>query len=238
MDPLTLLIIAPPILIALTFHEFILFHIEVQGYVHTNFNERMFGYYIRILSFKFNVFDLRDVDYQKCIESNNPVKVAVSILAPTTEIPAWKKKADAIKRLVKLQLTPKEIHLLVGFVDRLVPLKARELEKFAEYAYEEQEVKMVITSFEEKALIKGREEGREEGWKVGKDEGREEGWKVGKEEGKIDDLLKILRIKFGDIPSWMLAKIESLKDIEKIDQLIEQAALVDDIDKFLANTKL
>lgn len=222
MDPLTLLIIAPPILIALTFHEFILFHIEVQGYVHTNFNERMFGYYIRILSFKFNVFDLRDVDYQKCIESNNPVKVAVSILAPTTEIPAWKKKADAIKRLVKLQLTPKEIHLLVGFVDRLVPLKARELEKFAEYAYEEQEVKMVITSFEEKALIQGREEG----------------WKIGKEKGKIDDLLKILRIKFGDIPSWMLEKIENLKDIETIDKLIEQAILSDDIDRFLANSKL
>jgi len=51
-------------------------------------------------------------------------------------------------------------------------------------------------------------------------------------------LLKILSIKFGDLPSWMLAKIENLKDIETIDKLIEQAVLADDIDKFLANTKL
>ena len=124
-----------------------------------------------------------------------------------------------------MQLTPEEIYILIGFVDRLLPLKPRELEKFAEYAYEEQEVKMVITSFEEKALIKGREEGREEGWKAGK------------EEGKIDDLLKILGIKFGDIPSWMEERIKNLKDIDMIDKLIEQAVVTDDINQFSANLK-
>jgi len=100
----------------------------------------------------------------------------------------------------------------------LLPLKGREVEKFKEYAYKEPEVKMIYTSFEEEALIRGREEG--------------------KEEGKIDVLIKILGIKYGDVPSWLLSKIEDLQDIEMLDRLIEQAVVSDDIGGFLANSNL
>jgi len=176
--------------------EFMLFHVEVQGYPEERFGARMFCYFIRIwdryrkpvsalaiitpgfgkgkagtvfsfesfgtrLRYEYGLFDIRTLDYAECIRSANPVAVAAGILAVGGDAPLWKKKYEIMRRLAHLGLTPEEKHLLIGYVDRHSLLKGKELEHFETHVVQEaREVKMILTSFEEKGIRKGIEKGK------------------------------------------------------------------------------
>lgn len=173
--------------------EFILFHVEVQGYREEDFPSRMFGYFARIwdrfrkpvtslailtpgvgvkkvgnvysldsygttLHYEYSLFDTRQLRYHNCVASENPVEVAAAILAETRDVPKWKRKYEVIRRLIHLGLTHEEIHLLVSYVDRHLPLEGEDLKKFeSRTANDTREVKMIMTSFEEKGIEKGVE---------------------------------------------------------------------------------
>ena len=230
--------------------EYILFHVEVQGYPGENFQERMFSYFIRIwdrhrqpvlslailthkltsqslqnvyeidafgtaLRYQYNVFHISSLDYAKCLGSQNCVEVGLAILAENTEVALWRKKLEVIKNLLRLGLSPKEVHLMVSFVDRLSPLKPQEEQQFKKYVIEEEkEVKMILTSFEERGIEKGLERGIER--------------------GKFDALMKIIQTRFGTVPANFLTKLQQIHQIEKLDELIQLAVQVDHLEKIIA----
>jgi len=224
--------------------EFILLHVEVQGYPEEQFNARMFGYFIRIwdryrkpvsalaiitpgfgkgkasavfsfesfgtkLRYEYGLFDVRTLKYASCLRSTNPVAVAAGILASSGDVPLWKKKYEVMRRLGRLGLTPQEMHLLIGYVDRHSLLKGKALEQFDAHVVEEpEEVKMILTSFEEKAIKKGIEQGVEQGIEKGI------------EKGKLDDAQKMLTmgISIADIrkiTGLPLNQIEALRKKRK-----------------------
>ena len=59
----------------------------------------------------------------------------------------------------------------------------------------------------------------------------------GKAEGKADDILKILEIKFGTVSNPLAEKIKSLNNIDILDELIELAVTIDDIEKLSSYLK-
>jgi hypothetical protein len=155
------------------------------------------------------LFDVRTLKYESCLRSTNPVAVAAGILASSGDVPLWKKKYEVMRRLGRLGLTPQEMHLLIGYVDRHSLLKGKALEQFDAHVVEEpEEVKMILTSFEEKAIKKGIEQGVEQGIEKGI------------EKGKLDDAQKMLTmgISIADIrkiTGLPLNQIEALRKKRK-----------------------
>jgi hypothetical protein len=184
--------------------EYVLFHIEVQGKAEKYFDERMFGYFIRIwdkyrkpvvslalvlnnsrnkwtngkyliesyetrMCYEYKVIDICNMSYQKCIISNNPVEIVLSMLTENGDEPKWKRKIIAIRRLKNLGMEQEKINILLAFVDRLTKLNKRDLEKFNEFIIKEtKEVYMILTSWEEKGVKKGIKIGIEKGMEKGK----------------------------------------------------------------------
>ena len=261
--------------------EYILFHIEVQGYRETDFQERMFTYFLRIwdkfhkpvlslailtypmddsnvenrleiksfgtvLRFEYNVFLTQHLNYATCLASNNCVEVALGILAPTPALPLWRRKADVLKKLIGLGYQPEQAHLLISFVDRHSPLSASAMKQFEKYVAEhEEEVYMIMTSFEErgiergieKGIERGIEKGIEKGIERGIEKGRQEGIEEGVEQGKLDSLNNILKVRFGMIPETWPEALKKIKSGNKLDELIRLAVQVESLEKMLLEIK-
>jgi hypothetical protein len=226
--------------------EYLLFHVEIQGYSQENFQERMFDYFARIwlrfrkpvvslavltykpskskahnfygfeafgttLHYQYNIFQTRQLEYESCLGSANCVEVALGILAPVKTVPLWQRKIEVIRKLIDLGYSPAQAHLLISFVDRLSPLKRSESEQFKKCIQEEkEEIKMIMTSWEESSFNKGIEK------------------------GKVDSLLKIMKMKFGKFPENLPPKLENVKNLEKLDELLRVAVQVDNLEKMLA----
>jgi hypothetical protein len=227
--------------------EFILFHVEVQGNAEKNFDERMYGYFVRIwdkyrkpvsslaiivnesknkwttgkfvlesyetrMSYEYKAINISKMIYQKCINSNNPVEVVLSILSEEGDEPKWKRKITAIRRLKFLGMEQEKINILLAFIDRIIKLSKRDLEKFNEYIIKEtEEVKMILTSWEEKAFKKGIKIGMDKGIVKGIEKGIEKGMEKGKFE-ILKSLLDVVDIKTLSEKTGL--SIEDLKNLK------------------------
>ena len=59
-------------------------------------------------------------------------------------------------KLIEFGLSGEEIHLLVSYIDRLLPLTPDYTKKFEELVHsDESEANMIMTSFEETAMARG-----------------------------------------------------------------------------------
>jgi hypothetical protein len=52
---------------------------------------------------------------------------------------------------------------------------------------------------------------------------REEGEAQGMVKGKQDDILRLLRLKFGDLPPAIVRRVQAVRNVERLDALFEQA---------------
>ena len=68
-------------------------------------------------------------------------------------------------------------------------------------------------------------------------EGKAKGFTRGEVKGKADDILKILEMKFGTVSNPLAEKIKSLNNIEILDELIELAVTIDNIEKLSSYLK-
>lgn len=78
-----------------------------------------------------------------------------------------------------------------------------------------------------------RQEGLQEGWQKGKEEGKQEGKQEGWYEGKLEDIKKILKIRFGVIPAEMVQTLEKIDDLEILDTLLTFAVTVNSLYGFI-----
>jgi predicted transposase YdaD len=71
----------------------------------------------------------------------------------------------------------------------------------------------------------------EEGKELGLQQGKELGLQEGILQAKREDLLRLLRAKFGSIPPDMVEQIEALGDVNRLDALLEQVLTVRSLDE-------
>lgn len=74
----------------------------------------------------------------------------------------------------------------------------------------------------------GREAGRAEGREEGRAEGRAQGAAVGRVEAKIDDLIRIVRVRGLVLSPVQVERIRGTVDLEQLDTWIDRAVVVDD----------
>ncbi len=77
------------------------------------------------------------------------------------------------------------------------------------------------------------DQGRHEGRQAGREEGREEGVEIGLHQGKKELLQKLMVLKFGEIPAWAHARLETarLDELEHWAESILTVGHVDDLFK-------
>jgi hypothetical protein len=118
----------------------------------------------------YTLIDISRFSYYIGIKSNNPVRIAISLLSAGNKKPNWESKVIITNRLFKLGLDQEKVNILFAFIDRLKPLNNEELIKFEEYfdKYYKEESPMILTSFEERGIKKGIKEGIQKGIRKGK----------------------------------------------------------------------
>lgn len=57
---------------------------------------------------------------------------------------------------------------------------------------------------------------------VWREEGEARGRREGMMKAKQDDILRLLRLKFGDLPPVVIKRVQAIRDVEKLDVLLEQ----------------
>jgi hypothetical protein len=235
----------------------VLIHVEIQGKADDTFNQRMYRYYYRLtdcypdrkiasfavlthqrhathlgcyrqslwqtqLQFNFPVLNLRDWQHKLDELETNPNPFSVVILAQllahkTNKQPIQRKdgKFKLIRLLYERGYDRRDILELFRFIDWMLKLpKELELQLNRELVLIEEEQKMrYVTSIERFA--------REEG------EAR----------GEANTLLKLLKLKFGNMPDWVEEKVNSA-DTTQLDQWVEKIFTAESLDSLLAATDM
>jgi flagellar biosynthesis/type III secretory pathway protein FliH len=68
------------------------------------------------------------------------------------------------------------------------------------------------------------------GYAEGEEKGREEGIKEGEEKGALLMLLRFLRRKFGEIPSDLVSRLESLRRPEQLEAVMDSAIVANTLE--------
>ena len=85
----------------------------------------------------------------------------------------------------------------------------------------------------QEGLQKGMEQGIEQGMEKGWQSGRQEGIQEGLYTGKLDDIQKILKIRFGGFPAEVTQNLEKINDPEALDNLLTIAVTVNSLSGFI-----
>ena len=75
------------------------------------------------------------------------------------------------------------------------------------------------------------EQGKAEGMEQGKAEGRAEGKAEGRAEGKQDAVLKLLQLRFQNVPETLSREISNIHNLSRLDTLLEQAMTAQSLDE-------
>ena len=85
-------------------------------------------------------------------------------------------------------------------------------------------------------IQKGRQEGRQEGMQKGiqkgRQEGRQEGMQKGIRKGIQKGIIRGLRKKFGEVPAALVKQIDSINDMEKLEELLDQTMVAKNLAEF------
>ena len=85
-------------------------------------------------------------------------------------------------------------------------------------------------------MFVGIRRGFEKAIKEAEEEGMKKGIKEGKEKGHLEarkeDILELLRLRFGEVPNEVEDKIKKTSDIDRLNEIFKMAATVKSMDEF------
>jgi len=118
-----------------------------------------------VLSFRFRVVQLNQLDWRGFVDRTNPIAAALMAKMRMDPTDRPRVKLACLRMLAKLQLDPARRELISGFVDSYLRLTIEEKSEFdaeldAIEPREKEDVMEIVTSWMEEGLEKGREEGQ------------------------------------------------------------------------------
>ena len=149
------------------------------------------------LSFRFLACELATIAYERYRESDN---IVARITLPTLRSPPERKLdvyAAAMRGLVSLEDDPEKQLKYFEFIDMYADLNDNERDQYAREYPQEAEI---MGTFSERYIQQGLKQGKQEGIQEGREEGRQQ--------GEASMLLRLLQLKFGDVPEAVRQKIE------------------------------
>ncbi len=156
--------------------------------------------FYQVLIFNFLKLELRQMNWKKYLQSNNPVAAALLRKMGYSDQEKIQVKREFLRMIVKMELTPAKMRVILGFFERYLILDEQEEEKLMK------EIKQMDESADIFHLpISWEEKGKKEGKKEGK---REVALEMLKEGSSIDFIVKVTRLGREEI-------VELKKNIEK-----------------------
>ena len=210
--------------------ELILVHVEVQARREREFPYRMFEYYALlrlrhrvpvfpvviylspgagglmreqyaeaifgrdVLTFRYDCVGLPDLSADDYLERENPLAPALSALMKPAGAGRALQKALALRQTLLGSVDEARQSLLVNLVETCLKLDAAEEQAFRQVVGQQElgEVRRMLTIYEERGIIIG----------------------------KRDTLLQQLRLKFGELPESVVARVQELDTSEELETLL------------------
>ena len=193
----------------------------------------------RFINFEFDICKLLDWKGREDeLKQNNNIFAIVTL----SQIKSWEKpynklfkwKLELSKLLYERGYDKETVISLLRFMDGIMVLPDElEIEYKDEISKIEEEKKMpYVTTIERMAEKRGEKRGIIKGKIEGEKKGIIKGKIEGKIEGKQNDLLMILKLRFGEINEELRAQIEAIEDIKKLDNLIGKAVTAANLEEF------
>jgi hypothetical protein len=162
-----------------------------------------------VLQFRYKVIQLNRLSWRKFVKQENPVASALMAKMKMTVKERPRVRAECFRLLSRLKLDPARTKLIGGFIESYLRLTAEEMKQYerivAKFLPEEREATMgLVSSWEQKGIDKGREEGLHE--------------------GKENLVLRLIRRRFGSVADTLAPRLDELTS-EQLDELGE--ALLD-----------
>lgn len=158
------------------------------------------------LHFRFLACELATIAYEGYRDSDNIVAritLPNMLSAPEHKLDAY---AAAVRGLVSLEDDPEKQLKYFDFIDMYANLNDNERDQYArEYPREAE----MISRFAQQYIQQGLEQGMQQGLEQGMQQGKEDGRKEGRQEGEAIVLLRLLHLKFGEVPETARRRIES-----------------------------
>jgi predicted transposase YdaD len=138
---------------------------------------------------------------------------------PSGEQAAWRQAAYYLLLLIYHRRERQEWEALAQVVLEPVRehVRREEIEQMGKTIAEE-----LIDEGKELGLQQGKELGLQQGKELGLQQGKELGLQQGILQAKQEDLLRLLRAKFGSLPPAVVEQIEALGDVTRLDALLER----------------
>ncbi|MDY7014578.1 MAG: hypothetical protein SVX43_13435 [Cyanobacteriota bacterium] len=129
------------------------------------------------------------------------------------------------------------MELISGFIGTYLRLSEDEEEEFQQTLERmdlgtKERVMQFVTDWQEKGRQEGLLEGRQEGLLEGRQEGLLEGQREGLLEGQRGAIVRILEVRFEEIPQELREQIGRIDDLEALGMLLVQAITIASLEEF------
>jgi hypothetical protein len=185
------------------------------------------------LVYRYRVIDIKEIPCDVLLESDRTEDLVIAFLCRITD------KSELFRKLrAKLEnLDPRE---RADFLAKLLTiLGLRPMLKEEVLSFVREVTKMPITVRLEKDLVENFpvigdlvKQGIQEGIQQGLQQGLQKGKIEGVIEGKQESLIKILEIRFGEIEESLRERIKSIREVEKLNNLLVSVIKVKDLQEF------
>ncbi len=191
------------------------------GLTEESHTESLFGR--DILAFRYAAVGLPDLPAEQYLERENVLAPALSALMRSGEVTRVMHKLRMYQRMTISSLDEARRSLLLYVMDSYLKLNQSEEEELRRLVEqpELQEVKEMLTTYEERGIQKGIQQGIVQGVQQGIVQGQRR------------TLLLMMRRKFGNLPDSVQSRVESITDSNELDSLSERliaAATLDEMD--------
>jgi len=176
--------------------------------------------------FEYMVVDMNEVDVEKLLEMKNALAGLMYI-----DGIGRKDLEKAMERVRKVfhEMGEKEKEMLRRYMRSMFIAVMGEGSKELEGIEEVEEMFVGLKKGIEKEIKRAKEEGIEEGM--------EKGMEKGLVEARREDILELLRLRFGDVSDEMRGKIITLEDVAKLNEVFKLAATAKDMEEFERKVK-
>lgn len=187
----------------------------------------------QVLEFSFISIQLNRLNWRDFLKRQNPVASALMAKMKIAPSERAQVKAECLRLLATLELNPEKMELISGFIGTYLRLNEEEEAQFQQ-ALERMELgtKERVMQFVTDWTDKGREQGLQEGRQEGLQQGRQEGLQQGQIAKAREDVLRILEVRFEEIPVALRELIERIDDTERLGNLLVQAVTIPSLAAF------
>lgn len=184
---------------------------EIADSYEMSFQDRVY------MSFNYHLLKLKNMNWREFLGSNNPLAYALMAKMDYSKKERVKLKAEFLRMILEMGISKTKKSMLVEFIESYIKLNKKEEEEFKELASSDdetyEEVTKMITTYEKRGIEKGILQGMQKG-----------GIKTA-----IDDVMEVLKLRFGKVPLKVRRSIKACDDLGKLKQLLRQAILAKDI---------